>query len=112
PRPHARGRRQGVQAGGAGLSRRAALTTAPRAIRGFPKSLPARSKKCERARRAGQNPRPPLRVECPTKRREQTMPILWYIAMGACALGTASEMASCLGPPRLRDKDELDRHHP
>jgi hypothetical protein len=28
------------------------------------------------------------------------MPILLYIAMWACALGTASEMAASLGPPR------------
>jgi len=27
------------------------------------------------------------------------MPILLYIAMWACALGTASEMAAAFGPP-------------
>ncbi len=31
------------------------------------------------------------------------MPILLYIAMWACALGTASEMAACIGAPRLPD---------
>ncbi len=29
------------------------------------------------------------------------MPILLYIAMWACALGTASEMAASFGPPRV-----------
>jgi hypothetical protein len=31
---------------------------------------------------------------------KQTMPILLYIAMWACALGTATEMAASFGPPR------------